>query len=79
MQNDMVIAYASRQLKVHEKNYPTHDIELVVVVFVTYGVTIYMVFMWIYSLITRASNMCSVKKSSTSNREAGWNYSRIRT
>ena len=33
MQNDKVIAYASRQLKVHEKNYPTHDLELVVVVF----------------------------------------------
>jgi len=33
MQNGKVIAYASRQLKVHEKNYPTHDLELVVVVF----------------------------------------------
>ena len=33
MQNDKVIAYASRQLKVHEKNYSTHGIELVVVVF----------------------------------------------
>ena len=33
MQRDKVIAYASRQLKVHEKNYPTHDLELVVVVF----------------------------------------------
>ena len=33
MQNDKVIAYASRQLKVHEKNYPTHDLELAVVVF----------------------------------------------
>lgn len=29
---DRVIAYASRQLKVHEKNYPTHDLELAVVV-----------------------------------------------
>ena len=29
-----MIAYASRQLKVHEKNYPSHDIELAVVVFV---------------------------------------------
>ena len=29
-----VIAYASRQLKVRENNYPTHDIELAVVVFV---------------------------------------------
>ena len=27
------MAYASRQLKVHEKNYPTHDLEFVVVVF----------------------------------------------
>ena len=33
MQGDKVIAYASRQLKVHEKNYPTHDLELAVVVF----------------------------------------------
>ena len=28
-----VVAYASRQLKVHERNYPTHDLELAVVVF----------------------------------------------
>ena len=27
------MAYASRQLKVHEKNYPTHDLEFAVVVF----------------------------------------------
>ncbi|WMV41353.1 hypothetical protein MTR67_034738 [Solanum verrucosum] len=26
MKNEKVIAYASRQLKVHEKNYPTHDL-----------------------------------------------------
>jgi hypothetical protein len=26
MQNRQVVAYASRQLKVHEKNYPTHDL-----------------------------------------------------
>ncbi|KAH0706733.1 hypothetical protein KY289_011809 [Solanum tuberosum] len=29
MQNGKVIAYASRKLKVYEKNYPTHDLELV--------------------------------------------------
>ncbi|KAL5564584.1 hypothetical protein UlMin_027748 [Ulmus minor] len=28
MQHDKVVAYASRQLKPHEKNYPTHDLEL---------------------------------------------------
>ncbi|KAL4339993.1 hypothetical protein GQ457_08G031450 [Hibiscus cannabinus] len=33
MQEGRVVAYASRQLKVHEKNYPTHDIELAAVVF----------------------------------------------
>ena len=27
-----MIAYASRQLKVHEKNYPSHDLELAAVV-----------------------------------------------
>nr|GFA38738.1 putative reverse transcriptase domain-containing protein [Tanacetum cinerariifolium] len=33
MQKKKVIAYASRQLKVHEENYTTHDLELGVVVF----------------------------------------------
>ncbi|KAD2394101.1 hypothetical protein E3N88_41078 [Mikania micrantha] len=33
MQKDKVIAYASRQLKVHEKNYTTHDLELGAVIF----------------------------------------------
>nr|GEU99113.1 putative reverse transcriptase domain-containing protein [Tanacetum cinerariifolium] len=33
MQRDKVIAYASRQLKIHEKNYITHDLELGLVVF----------------------------------------------
>ena len=34
MQDKQVVAYASRQLKVHERNYPTHDLELAAVVFV---------------------------------------------
>ncbi|KAI3670385.1 hypothetical protein L1987_87976 [Smallanthus sonchifolius] len=33
MQRGKVIAYASRQLKIHEKNYTTHDLELGAVIF----------------------------------------------
>ncbi|GJU25396.1 putative reverse transcriptase domain-containing protein [Tanacetum coccineum] len=33
MQRNMVIGYAPRQLKIHEKNYTTHDLELGAVVF----------------------------------------------
>ena len=33
MQDGKVVAYASRQLKAHEQNYLTHDLELDVVVF----------------------------------------------
>ena len=46
MQHGKVIAYASRQLKKHEQNYPTHDLEMAYVVFTLkiwryylYGVT----------------------------------------
>lgn len=33
MQLNKVVAYASRQLKIHEKNYPTHDLELGAIIF----------------------------------------------
>jgi hypothetical protein len=33
MQRERVIAYASRQLKTHEKNYPVHDLEFAAVIF----------------------------------------------
>ena len=33
MQHGKVIAYASRQMKSHEKNYLTHDLELAAVIF----------------------------------------------
>ena len=46
MQNGRVVAYASRQLKKHEQNYPTHNLEMAVVIFALkfwrhylYGVT----------------------------------------
>ena len=32
MQEGQVVAYASRQLRGHEVNYPTHDLELATVV-----------------------------------------------
>ena len=33
MQSGRVVAYGSRQLKNHEQNYPTHDMELAAIVF----------------------------------------------
>ena len=33
MQDGKVVAYASRELKPHEQNYPTHDLDLAAVVF----------------------------------------------
>ena len=33
MQNGKIVAYASRQLKDHERNYLTHDLEMAAVVF----------------------------------------------
>nr|GEW54148.1 retrotransposon protein, putative, Ty3-gypsy subclass [Tanacetum cinerariifolium] len=42
MQNETVIAYASRQLKMHEKNYTTHDLEL--------GAIVFAINMWIHYL-----------------------------
>ena len=33
MHEGKVVAYGSRQLKIHERNYPTHDLELAAVVF----------------------------------------------
>ena len=46
MQNGRVVAYTSRQLKKHEQNYPTYDLEMEAVVFALkiwrhylYGVT----------------------------------------
>ena len=33
IQSGRVVAYASRQLKKHEQNYPTHDLEMAAVIF----------------------------------------------
>nr|GEY22733.1 hypothetical protein [Tanacetum cinerariifolium]GEY49836.1 hypothetical protein [Tanacetum cinerariifolium] len=44
MQQENVIAYASRQLKIHEDNYTTHDLDL--------GVVVFALRLW-FSLITK--------------------------
>ncbi|GJR22812.1 putative reverse transcriptase domain-containing protein [Tanacetum coccineum] len=46
MQRDKVIAYASRQLKTHEENYMTHDLEL--------GVVVFALRLWIHYLYVKA-------------------------
>ncbi|WMV26688.1 hypothetical protein MTR67_020073 [Solanum verrucosum] len=52
------------QLKVYEKNYPTHDLELVAVIFaLTYDAIIFMVFMWKCSLITIVFSMYMVRRA----------------
>ena len=43
MQNGKVIAYAPRELKTYEHNYPTYDLELAVVVFAS---KIWSLFVW---------------------------------
>jgi len=55
MHNRQVVAYASRQLKVHEKNYPTHDLELAAVV--------YVLKIWRHYLYGSKFEVCSDHKS----------------
>ena len=51
MQNGKVEAYASHELKPHEKNYPIHDLELVVALFafMICGCYLYVVRFQVYS------------------------------
>ena len=66
MQNGKVIVYASRQLKVHENNYPTYDLELASMVFaLKIGVITCMRCTLMCLSIIKVSNMCSPKKIST--------------
>ncbi|GJR36095.1 putative reverse transcriptase domain-containing protein [Tanacetum coccineum] len=61
MQNEKVIAYSSRQLKIHEKNYTTHDLEL--------GAVVFALKMWRHYLYgtcsptTRVYNISLIKKT----------------
>ncbi|WMV37382.1 hypothetical protein MTR67_030767 [Solanum verrucosum] len=57
IQNGKVIAYALRKLKMHEKNYPTHDLELATIVFtLKIWKHYFMVFMLMFLLTTKVCN-----------------------
>ena len=59
MQEGKVVAYASRQMKPHEQNYPTHNLELAAVVFaLKNGDITYMVKNVEYLHIKRVLNIC---------------------
>ena len=55
MQDGTVIAYESRQLKVHERNYPTHNLKLAVIVFDLK--------IWRHYLYEEKFDLCSYHKS----------------
>ena len=64
IQNDRVIAYASRKLKKHEEYYPTHDLELAAVVFTLKIWRHYYMVLLVGSLqIIRVFNIFSPRKS----------------
>ena len=64
MQHGKIIAYSSSKLKVHERTYPTHDLELEFVVFaLKYGGITCMVFMLMSIPTIEVSNMCLPKRS----------------
>jgi hypothetical protein len=63
MQNSKVIAYASRQLKIHEKNYTTHDLKLGAVVLLSkYGDIICMALSAPYTPITKVFNTSLIRE-----------------
>ena len=64
VQDKNAIAYASRQLNLHEKIYLTHDLELVVMLFsLRYGGIIYMGLSVKYLLIIVVCKMCSLNRT----------------
>jgi hypothetical protein len=66
MQEGRVVAYASRQLKRPEENYPTHDLELAAMVHaLKYGTTISLVFIAISTRTIRVLNIFSPNLIST--------------
>ena len=66
IQHDRVIAYASRQLKPHEVNYLTHDLELAAVVFTLK--------LWRLSLWSQVSDFYRSQESSVCVHSKGVKY-----
>ncbi|GJU30042.1 putative reverse transcriptase domain-containing protein [Tanacetum coccineum] len=68
MQREKVIAYALRQLKIHEKNYTTHDLELGAVVFSLklWRHYLYRNKLYVVSRITEEGMRATIKGSSLS-------------
>ncbi|KAD2805415.1 hypothetical protein E3N88_38792 [Mikania micrantha] len=58
MQREKVIAYASRQLKVHERNYTTHDLELGAVLF---ALKIWRHYLYVFWLELLNDYECAIK------------------
>ncbi|GJX20163.1 putative reverse transcriptase domain-containing protein [Tanacetum coccineum] len=60
IQRGKVIAYASRQLKIHEKNYTTHDLELGAVVFALkiWRHYLYRKMAFIYNTLRSSAHLC---------------------
>ena len=75
MQEGRVIAYASRQLKRHEENYPTHDLELAAIAFMlsSCGVIIFLEIPAISIPIIKVLNISSLKRNLIWGKEGGWN------
>jgi hypothetical protein len=62
MQEGQVVCCASRQLRKHEENYPTHDLKLTAVyMLLRYGDTISLDIDARYTVTTRASNTYSLR------------------
>ncbi|WMV33941.1 hypothetical protein MTR67_027326 [Solanum verrucosum] len=63
MQYGKVIAYASMQFRKHEKNYPTHDLELAAVVYAPIDLETLFAFMLTSSQIMKAFNISLDRRS----------------
>ena len=79
MKHAKVVDYASRQLQVHEKNYPNHDLELAAVVFALriWRHYLYVVHGDVYT--DHSSHQYGFTQKKVSDKEGGWNSCRITT